>query len=130
MNSELATFVPFAYKRRGIQRLAQTVTPAHDTTFLVGLGRAFYWPSLLDARVMASGLAIARAEGLHRSPVNPLLRLTLLAPDIIDQLMAGRQPGSQHDRKPAIAARHRHATAALDDIRPPAAAGTHTHAGR
>ena len=92
MNSELETFVPFAYKRRGIQRLAQTVTPAHDTTFLVGLGRAFYWQSLLDARVMASGLAIARAEGLHRSPVNPLLRLTLLAPDIIDQLMAGRQP--------------------------------------
>ena len=41
---------------------------------------------------MASGSAIARAEGLHPSTVNELLRLTLLAPDIIDQLMAGRQP--------------------------------------
>ena len=48
MNSDLETFVPFAYKRRGIQRLAQTATPAHDTTFLVGLGRAFYWQRLLD----------------------------------------------------------------------------------
>ena len=42
---------------------------------------------------MASGSAIARAEGLHPSTVNELLRLrTLLAPDIIEQLMAGRQP--------------------------------------
>ena len=92
MNSELETFVPFVYKRRGVERLAQTVTPAHDTAFLVGLGRAFYWQRLLDTGVMASGSAIARAEGLHPSTVNELLRLTLLAPDIIEQLMAGRQP--------------------------------------
>ena len=64
MNSDLETFVPFDYKWRGIQRLAQTVAPAHDTKFLVGLGRAFYWQSLLDTGAMASGSAIARAEGL------------------------------------------------------------------
>ena len=92
MNSELETFVPFVYKRRGVERLAQTVTLAHDTPFLVGLGRAFYWQSLLDTGAMASGSAIARAEGLDPSTVNELLRLTLLAPDIIEQLMAGRQP--------------------------------------
>ena len=92
MNSDLETFVPFDYKWRGVQRLAQTATPAHDTPFLVGLGRAFYWQRLLDTGVMASGSAIARAEGLHPSTVNELLRLTLLAPDIIKQLMAGHQP--------------------------------------
>lgn len=31
-------------------------------------------------------------EGLHHSVVNELLRLTLLAPDIVELLMAGRQP--------------------------------------
>ncbi len=72
--------------------MAQTVTPAHDTTFLVGLGRTFYWQSFLDTGVMLSGSAIARAEGLHPSIVNELLRLTLLAPDINEQFMAGRQP--------------------------------------
>jgi hypothetical protein len=41
---------------------------------------------------MQSGSAIARAEGLHHSVVNELLRLTLLAPDIIEQFMAGKQP--------------------------------------
>jgi hypothetical protein len=92
VNSELETFVPLTFKRRGVQRLAQTGTPAHDTAFLVGLGRAFYWQRLLDAGEMPSGSAIARAERLHPSTVNELLRLTLLAPDIIEQLMAGRQP--------------------------------------
>lgn len=47
---------------------------------------------LLDAGEIPSGSAIARAERLHPSTVNELLRLTLLAPDIIEQLMAGRQP--------------------------------------
>jgi hypothetical protein len=41
---------------------------------------------------MKSGSAIARAEGLHHSVVNELLRLTLLTPDIIEQLIAGKQP--------------------------------------
>ena len=40
MNSDLESFVPLVYRRRGIQRLAATDNPAHDTAFLVGLGRA------------------------------------------------------------------------------------------
>ena len=75
MNSDLETFVPIDYKWRGVQRLAQTATPAHDTKFLVGMGRAFYWQSLLATGAMASGSAIARAEGLAPSTVNELRRL-------------------------------------------------------
>ena len=41
---------------------------------------------------MQSGSAISRAEKLHPSVINELLRLTLLAPDIIEQFMAGKQP--------------------------------------
>ena len=92
MNGNLETFVPLSFQRRGNQQLATTEAPAHDTTFLEGLGRAYYWQYLLDAGAMASGSAIALAEGLHHSTVNELLRLTLLAPEIIEQLMAGRQP--------------------------------------
>jgi hypothetical protein len=92
MNSDLETFVPLTFKRRGVQRLAVTDAPSYDTTLLAGLGRAFYWQHQLDTGVMKSGSEIARHEGLHHSTVNELLRLTLLAPDIIEQLMAGRQP--------------------------------------
>jgi len=51
-----------------------------------------HWQQLLDSGEFESGAAIARAEGLHSSTVNELLRLTLLAPDIVELLMAGRQP--------------------------------------
>lgn len=92
MNGDLETFVPLSFQCRGARQLAATAAPAHDTTFLEGLGRACYWQHLLDTGAMASGSAIALAEGLHHSTVNELLRLTLLAPEIIEQLMAGRQP--------------------------------------
>ncbi len=52
----------------------------------------FYWQHLVDTGVMKSGSDIARAEGLHPSVPNELMRLTLLAPDILELLMAGRQP--------------------------------------
>lgn len=92
MNADLESFVPLTFSRRGVQRLATTSAVAHDTTFLVGLSRAFYWKSLLDTGVMKSGSEIAKNEGLHHSVVNELMRLTLLAPDIITQLMSGTQP--------------------------------------
>ena len=57
-----------------------------------GWRRAFYWQHLVDTGAKKDGSDIARAEGLHPSVVNELLRLTLLAPDIIDLLMTGRQP--------------------------------------
>ena len=57
-----------------------------------GVSGVWPTPALLDAGEFESGSAIARAEGLHHSTVNELLRLTLLAPDIVEQLLAGRQP--------------------------------------
>ncbi len=92
MSDAMETFVPVSFPRRGVRRLAVTAAPAHDATLLEGLGRAFYWQHLLDMGKVASGSEIARLEGLHASTVNELLRLTLLAPDVVEQWMAGRQP--------------------------------------
>jgi hypothetical protein len=98
----LETFVPMVLTKRGAQQrgaqrlgaqqLAATDTPAFDVTLPEGLGRAFYWQNLLDSGMEKSGSAIARKEGLRPSCINELMRLTLLAPDLIDLLMAGRQP--------------------------------------
>ena len=41
MSGDMETFVPLEFQRRGVQRLAVTEAPAHDTTFLEALGRAF-----------------------------------------------------------------------------------------
>ena len=93
-DGQLETFVPMTLRRRGVQRLVQHPVveerEAHDSALIEGVGRAFHWQRLLDTGEMESGSAIARAEGLHQSVINELLRLTLLAPDIIEQLMAGQ----------------------------------------
>lgn len=85
-------FLPLKFQRRGVQKKVSDHRQAHDATLVEGMARAFYWQHLLDSGAMQSGAAIARAEKLHHSVVNELLRLTLLAPDIIEQFMAGRQP--------------------------------------
>ncbi|ABR90708.1 Uncharacterized conserved protein (phage-related) [Janthinobacterium sp. Marseille] len=88
----METFVPLTFRRRGVQRVVTDERSVHDVTLLDGVARAFYWQHLLDTGAMQSGSAIARSEKLHHSVVNELLRLTLLAPDIIEQFMAGKQP--------------------------------------
>jgi hypothetical protein len=95
-DGKLETFVPLTLRRRGARRVIQHPVveerEAHDSTLIEGMGRAFHWQHLLDTGEFKSGSDIARAEKLHQSVVNELMRLTLLAPDIVELLMAGRQP--------------------------------------
>ncbi|ARU21380.1 transposase [Ralstonia solanacearum] len=86
--------MPVAFRRRGARRVVADDRTTHDTTLLQALARGFYWQRLVDTGVMKSGAAIARVEGLHPTAVNELMRLTLLAPDIVARLLAGRQPRS------------------------------------
>lgn len=95
MNGSLETTLPMSFKRRGIRRVSQTNLAVHDITFLEALSRGFYWRHLLDTGEARSGADIARLEGIHCTSVNELIRLTFLAPDIIERLMAGRQPQLQ-----------------------------------
>ena len=68
------TFVPLTLRRRGVQRVVQARTGAHDVTLVDGMARAFYWQHLIDTGQLPSGSDVARAEGVHHSVVNELLR--------------------------------------------------------
>jgi hypothetical protein len=92
MNSHLESYVPLTLQRRGIMQMEGLDIVVHNTTFVAELARAFYWRSLIDTGVMKSGSEIASREGLTYAVVNSSLRLTLLAPDIIELLMRGKQP--------------------------------------
>lgn len=92
MENKMETFLPLQFRRRGAQRVIVDDRYVHDVKLLEGVARAFYWQHLIDTGVMKSGSEIARAEGLHPSVPNELMRLTLLAPDIIEKLMLGSQP--------------------------------------
>jgi hypothetical protein len=52
--------------------------------------RAWRWQRLLDEGVYASVSEIGDAENISKSYVSRLLRLALLAPDIIEAILTGR----------------------------------------
>jgi hypothetical protein len=58
------------------------------------LARAFRWRKTLDEGVYATLDDLARAKGVHATYVGRLLRLTLLAPEIIEAILDGRQPAT------------------------------------
>ena len=92
MDGLLETFVPLQFKRRKGRWLADSGTATHDVLILEAVGRALLWQSFLETGLFKSVADIARAEGLKPTSVGRLLRLARLAPDIIEQLMAGCQP--------------------------------------
>ena len=66
--------------------------PRPDETLIRALARAHRWKQLIEDGTYRSAAEIAEAEGVTRSFVNRLLRLTLLAPDIEEAIIDGRQP--------------------------------------
>jgi hypothetical protein len=59
---------------------------------LMALARAFRWKRMLDDGRHASVSEIAKAEKLDRTYVGDILRLTLLAPEIVEAIVEVRQP--------------------------------------
>ena len=59
-----------------------------------GLARAFRWRKMLDEGVHATIEDLARAKGVNATYVSRILRLTLLAPEIVDAALDGRQPAT------------------------------------
>ena len=57
--------------------------PRPDETLIRALARAHRWKRMLEDGKYRSAAELAEAEGVTRSFVNRLLRLTLLAPDIV-----------------------------------------------
>jgi hypothetical protein len=66
--------------------------PRADETLIRALARAHRWKRLLEDGKYRSAGELAEADGVTRSFVNRLLRLTLLAPDIVEANLEGRQP--------------------------------------
>ncbi len=97
----LSVTIPFAFRRRGGRKLIigpdgtpgwQPPPRAPDNTLIKALARAHRWQRRLDSGRFASIKELADAEGLADRYLAKLLRLTLLAPDIIEMILDGRQP--------------------------------------
>src|SRR4029453_16214731 len=64
--------------------------PQSDGTLIKALARAWRWQRTLDDGAYASVSEIGDAENISKSYVSRILRLALLAPDIVEVILAGR----------------------------------------
>jgi len=93
--------IPMEFRKRGGRKqviapddTAPWVPPCArvDNTMVKALARAFRWRRLLEAGTYGTVREIAAVEKVNSSYVSRILRITLLAPDIVDAILDGRQP--------------------------------------
>jgi hypothetical protein len=69
-------------------------TPRVDTTLVKAVVRAHRWRQMLESGEYASSAELAKAEKVNDSYLSRILRLTLIAPGIIEAILSGRQPST------------------------------------
>jgi len=95
--------VPMAFRKRGGRKRVvapdgQDLVPAArrperiDSTLVKALARAFRWRRMLESGAVATVTEIAARERINASYVSRVLRLTLLAPGIVEAVLDGKQP--------------------------------------
>ena len=91
--------VPFRVVKRGgrkAMQLPEGALPSRrtDSTLVKALARAFRWKHMLESGEFATVAELAEREAIAPSYMTRVLRLTLLAPDVIEAIFDG-QPGSE-----------------------------------
>lgn len=88
--------VPFRVVKRGGRKEMQlpggaTQPRKTDNTLVKALARAFRWKHMLEAGDFATIADLAEREGIAPSYMTRVLRLTLLAPKIVEAILNGKQ---------------------------------------
>jgi hypothetical protein len=93
--------IPMKIRKRGGRKLILTPDgaapawsapkPRVDNTMVKAIARAFRWRRLLERGDYASINELAAAEKISPTYVGRVLRLTLLAPEIVEAVLAGKQ---------------------------------------
>ena len=98
----LTVHVPMTFRRRGGRKLivapdgtslpAATARFNVDNVLVKALVRAFRWRKLLDTGTHSTIKELAAKERVEVTYIAEVLRLTLLAPDLVELILDGRQP--------------------------------------
>ena len=94
--------IPMQLKRRNGRKVVilpdgarlehTTARPQCNHSLAATIARAYHWDGLVASGRYASVTALAAALNLDRSFVARVLRLTLLAPDIVEAILSGDEP--------------------------------------
>ncbi|MGI6246627.1 MAG: hypothetical protein ACOYJQ_12770 [Pseudochelatococcus sp.] len=88
--------VPFRLVKRGGRKEMQLPDGGRpdrkaDSTLVKALARAFRWKRLLESGEFVTIAELAEREGIAFTYMARVLRLTLLAPDIVEAILDGKQ---------------------------------------
>ena len=93
----LTVVIPLSVKPRGGRKAV--VTPGvlalerrQDITLIKAVARAFRWRRMLESGRFGTLAELAAAEKINPSYVSRVLRLTLMAPAVVEAILDGRQP--------------------------------------
>lgn len=88
--------VPFRVAKRGGRKEVQLPPGANtrspDYTLIKAVARAYRWRKILEAGDMGTIAELAESEKVSPSYLTRVMRLTLLAPDIIEAILDGNPP--------------------------------------
>jgi hypothetical protein len=87
--------IPFRLVKRGGRKEMQMPDGASghskmDNTLVKALARAFRWKRMLESGEFTTIAELAQREGIAPSYMTRVLRLTLLAPDIVEAILDGK----------------------------------------
>jgi hypothetical protein len=101
-SQSLTVRVPLAIRQRGGRKVIvmPSGVPTHavqrytraDPTLVKALARAFRWKRLLENGTYASISEMASTEKIGRGCLGRILLLTLLAPDIVEEILDAQHP--------------------------------------
>lgn len=101
MEEVVAVYVPMAFRRRGGRKVIVlpdgtlgNPAPAAtiDNAMVKAIARAFRWQELLENGTYGCLDEIAKAEKICPAFISRIIRLALLAPDIVEMILEGKQP--------------------------------------
>lgn len=92
--------IPMSFKRHGGRKYIITpdappqafMPPVEKDSILKAVGQAFEWKAMIDKGEVSSSRDLALKLKMNESYTGRVLRLTLLAPDIIEAILNGKQP--------------------------------------
>ena len=97
----ISVHIPIALRHQGGRK--QVVTPADaapwiprasriDSALVKAIVRAHRWRDMLESGRHATIRDLAKAENINESYLSRVLRLTLLAPAVVESVLEGQQP--------------------------------------
>ena len=91
-NGNVKITIPMSFRRCAVRK--RIVTPDSETSFtdpmITNIARAFRWQTLIDEGKFSNVHELARAIGKDDGYVSRIIRLTLLSPEIIHAVLAGK----------------------------------------